>query len=133
MKVLIVTSAPVDGELLRGAIGDDADGAVVHVVAPALNESGLAFWVSDSDEAISDAQDVKAQSVEALDESAGDVTGETGEGEPLQAVQDALATFPAERVVIFSRPSDEQKYREDEIAEAEKRFGVPVTHSVLPE
>jgi hypothetical protein len=131
VKVLVVTSEPVNSELLRAAIGDDAEGAEVHVVAPALHESGLAFWVSDSDEAIGDATRVAEETVERLDEEGVDATGDTGESEPLQAIQDALATFPAERVVIFSHPSDERKYREEDIAEAEKRLGVPVVHSVV--
>ena len=51
-----------------------------------------------------------------------------GESEPLLALQDALATFPADRVLVFVREGDAARYREDDIiGEAERRFGVPVT------
>jgi hypothetical protein len=51
-----------------------------------------------------------------------------GDSEPLLALQDALATFPADRVVVFVRDEDAARYREDDvIGEAERRFGVPVT------
>jgi hypothetical protein len=43
-------------------------------------------------------------------------------------LQDALATFAADRVVVFVRDEDAARYREDDvIGEAERRFGVPVT------
>jgi hypothetical protein len=48
------------------------------------------------------------------------------------ALQDALATFPADRILIFSHPEGDRDYREDEsLADAEQRFGVPVTHAVI--
>ena len=44
-------------------------------------------------------------------------------------LQDALATFPADRILIFVRDdADDQRYREsDVVGEAERRFDVPVT------
>jgi len=130
MKVLVLTSEPVNAELLRAAVGEDADDAQVMVVSPALNESGVAFWMSDSDEAIADAQRVQEETVERLEEEGIAASGDTGESEPLVALQDALATFEADRIVIFTHPGDEEKYREDELTEeAERRFGIPVVHS----
>jgi len=44
------------------------------------------------------------------------------------ALQDALATYPADRVVVFVRNEDRARYREEDVlGEAEERFGVPVT------
>ena len=58
--------------------------------------------------------------------------GDTGESEPAVALQDALATFAADRIVVFSHPDGERDYREDEgLAEAEERFGIPVTHALI--
>ena len=52
----------------------------------------------------------------------------TGESEPLVALQDALATYPADRVLVFVRDEDGARYREDDVlGEAQRRFGVPVT------
>ncbi len=132
MRVLVLNSKPVGADELRDALGEDVGDAEIRVVAPALNESGLAFWVSDSDESIEEADEVQRETVERL--SAQDVTaaGDTGEGEPLMALQDALATFPADRIVIFVRAEDESRYREDDIAgEAERRFGKPVVQKIL--
>lgn len=132
MRVLVLNSKPVGADELRDALGEDVGDAEIRVVAPALNESGLAFWVSDSDESIEEAAEVQRETVERL--AAQDVTaaGDTGEGEPLMALQDALATFPADRIVIFVRAEDESRYREDDIAgEAERRFGKPVVQKIL--
>lgn len=130
MRVLVLTAEPLNAEMLRGALGDDAQDAEVHVVSPALNESSVAFWVSDPDEAIADAQQVQAETIARLDEEEIEATGDTGESDPLTAIQDVLATFPADRIVVFIHPGDQRKYLEDDIAgEAERRFGVPVIQS----
>ena len=51
----------------------------------------------------------------------------TGDSEPLVALQDALATYPADRVLVFVRDEDDARYREDDVlGEAQRRFGVPV-------
>ena len=130
MKVLVITAEPVNAELLRAALGDDARDAEVLVISPATNRSKMAFWVSDSDEAIEEAERAQEETVERLEEEEIDALGDTGESDPLTAIQDALATFPAERIVVFIHPGDERKYLEDDVAgEAERRFGVPVVQS----
>jgi hypothetical protein len=48
------------------------------------------------------------------------------------ALQDALATFDADRIVVFAHPDDQQKYRENNLAgKAQRRFGIPVVESVV--
>jgi len=132
MKVVVLTSEPVSADLLRAALGDDAREAEVMVVAPALHDSPMRFWASDSDEAIARAQEVQEESVERLEEEGVDAAGDTGESDPLLALQDALTTYEADRIVIFTHPGEEQSYREDElVAEAQRRFGVPVVHSTI--
>ena len=131
VKLLVVTPEPVDAELLRATVGDEAEGAEVLVVSPATHQSKLAFWVSDPDEAIHEAEVAQEETVERLEEAGVDAAGDTGESEPAQAIEDALATFPADRIVIFSH-AGEKDYREDEgLADAEQRFGVPVTHAEI--
>jgi hypothetical protein len=113
-------------------MGDEVNGAEVQVVAPASNSSPLAFWVSDPDEAIGEAQEAQAKTVESLGQEGIEAKGDTGEGEPLVAIQDALVTFPADKIVLFTRAEDEAKYREDDVAgEAERRFGRPVVQHSL--
>jgi hypothetical protein len=132
MKLLVLASEPLDAARLRSELGDEVKGAEVQVIAPALNSSPLAFWVSDSDEAIGEAEQAQAKTVESLEGEGIEASGGTGEGEPLVALQDALVRFPADKIAIFIRPDDEAKYREDDVvAEAERRFGVPVVQHTL--
>jgi len=132
VKVLVLTPEPVDANLVRSALGEDIEGAEVLVVSPATNRSKLAFWVSDPDEAIKEAEDAQTETVERLEEAGVDAAGDTGESEPGLALQDALATFAADRIVIFSHPEGDRDYREDEgLADAERRFGIPVTHALI--
>jgi nucleotide-binding universal stress UspA family protein len=132
VKLLVVTPEPVDADLLRNVLGDEVRGAEVLVVSPASNQSKMAFWVSDSDEAIEEAETAQVDTVERLEEEGVDAAGRTGESEPAQAVDDALATFAADRIVIFSHPEGDRDYREDEgLAEGETRWNVPVTHALI--
>ena len=126
MKLLVVTPEPVDAALLRATLGEDIEDAEVLVISPATHQSKLAFWMSDADEAIHEAEVAQEETVERLEESGVDAAGDTGESEPAVAIQDALATFPADRIVIF-RHAGSKDYLEDEgLADAEERFGVPV-------
>lgn len=132
MKLLVLTPEPVDAKVLRATLGDEVEGAEVLVVSPATNQSKLAFWVSDSDAAIDEAESAHTETVERLEEAGVDAAGDTGESEPAVALEDALATFPADRIVIFSHPESDRDYREDKgLAEAEERLGVPITHALI--
>jgi hypothetical protein len=128
MKLLVLATDPVSADDVRGALPDDElEGSEVLVVSPAVNESPVAFWVSDSDEAIADAQSAAEQTAAALRDRGARARATTGESEPLVALQDALATYPADHVLVFVR-DDDARYREDDVrGEAERRFGVPVT------
>jgi hypothetical protein len=132
MKLLVLATDPVDAGDVRAALGgEEVEGSEVLVVSPAVNESPLAFWVSDSDEAIADAESVARRTADALAEGGARVGVQTGESEPLVALQDALAMFPAERILLFVREGDAARYREDDlVGEAERRFGIPVTEVV---
>jgi hypothetical protein len=71
MKVLVLTSEPISAGQLHDALGGDADprDAEVMIVAPALQEGRVKFWLSDSDEAIAKAQEVRRETVEQLGEA----------------------------------------------------------------
>ena len=132
MKLLVLTPEPIDANALRTALGDDVEGAEVLVVSPAGNRSKVAFWVSDSDEAIAGADAAQEETVERLEEDGIDAAGDTGESEPAVAIEDALATFKADRIVVFSHPEGDRDYREDDgLAGAQERFGVPVEHAII--
>ena len=127
MKLLVVTSEPVSAQQLRDAVpGDvDTDDLEVMVVAPALQESTIKFWISDADEAIARAEEVRRESVEKLGGAGIQATGDTGESDPMLAIQDALNTFPADRILLFTGGED-GAYREDvDPGEITEQFGVP--------
>ncbi|HEY2258461.1 MAG TPA: hypothetical protein VGH45_02035 [Solirubrobacteraceae bacterium] len=134
MKLLVLTSEPVSADQLRTALGDRADPqeSEVMLVAPALQENALRFWFSDADRAIARAEAVRRQSLDQLGSEGVSASADTGEADPLQAVQDALLTFPADRIVIFSHPEGEKLYREDlDDRELEQRFGLPVDRAQI--
>jgi hypothetical protein len=126
MKLLVLAPEAVDAAAVRSALpGDDLEGAEVLVVSPALNPSGIRFWMSDSDDAIQQAEQASGATADALRAEGAQTRATTGESEPLLAIQDALATFPADRIIVFRGDGD--AYREEDLAEARERFGVPVT------
>lgn len=133
MKILVLTTEPVTAAQLRGALpatAADPEDAEVMVVAPALHKSALRFWVSDADEAIERADDVRRESVEQLGQDGVAASGDTGEGDPEDAIEDALKTFAADQILIFTHPESEQRYREDvDPDELARRFGIPVTQT----
>ena len=128
MKLLVLTPEPIDAEALRAVAGDEATDAEVLVVTPAVHESGLRFWMSDADEAIAAAQQTADETAELLEEDGIDAVADTGEAEPAVALQDALATFPADRIVVFHHPDDEQGYRE---ADGLDDLGVPIEYAEI--
>ena len=134
MRLLVLAPDAVDAAAVRRALpDDDLTGAEVLVIAPAIQESGLRFWMSDSDDAIQQAEQAADETAGALraETDARSVRATTGESEPLLAMQDALATFPADRVLVFQRDGDDERYREEHLAEAQERFGVPVSTARL--
>jgi hypothetical protein len=128
MRILVSTAEPISAELVRNVVGGVPEDAEVLVIAPATTHSPLRFWVSDVDEAIEHAEAVQAETVERLAEEGIDAAGAVGESDPLQAIEDALVTFPADRIVLVEHGPGERDYREDDdlAAQARDRFGLPV-------
>lgn len=134
VKVLVITSETISAQQLRGALGadDDPSALEVMVVAPALADNALQFWMSDADEAIARAEEVRVASVERLGQEGVPATGDTGEADPYMAIEDALKTFDADRIVLFTHGGEAQRYREDlDEGEIAERFGRPVDHARL--
>jgi hypothetical protein len=141
MKVLVLASEPISADQLRSALDSgsarddgahaepDLEDVEIRIVAPALHTSALQFWISDADEAISKADAVWRSSVAKLGSAGVDAQGDTGEGDPMRAIEDALANFDAERIIVFTHLESEHRYREDiDESELEERFGRPVEH-----
>ena len=133
MKLLVLTSEAISADELRSVVdGGESSQIEVMVVAPALQDSAIRFWLSDADQAISRAKEVSRRTVEGLGDAGIPARGDTGESEPLEAIEDALRTFRADKIIVFTRPESEQRYREDvDDTEVKERFGLPVEQVVL--
>lgn len=130
-RVIAVVSEPISGSALRSALGGDGEDAEVLVVAPALT-GRFHFLVSDPDKGIERAYAVQEETVERLLEEGFDAAGDTGDSDPLLAIQDALQTFAADRIVLCTHPDGKDNWREDGVVErARERFDVPVEHLVV--
>ena len=131
-KIIAVVAEPISGQALKSAVGaDTAEEAEVLVVAPALN-SKLKFLTSDADEAIARAEAVQEETVERLDEEGIDAAGDTGEADPLLALQDALQTYPADEIVLCTHAEGGRNWHEEGLVEeARQRFGRPVKQLVV--
>ena len=131
-RILALVAEPVSDQALASAVGSDvAEGAEVLVVAPALT-TRTRFLVSDVDGAIQRAEEVAAETVERLEAGGVDAAGDTGEPDPIQALEDALQTFEAEEIVLFTHPEGDRNWQEEGVVEeAERRFSQPVRHVVI--
>ncbi len=130
--MLVVTTAPLERAALRDEVrrhlrGEDAR---IRVVAPASKMSPLEWLVSDEDEAREEAEERAVRATEAVDEVA-PVDARVGDPDPLIAMEDALATFPADEIlVVTQRGADESWLEKDAARAAFERFALPVTHVV---
>jgi hypothetical protein len=103
----------------------------VLVVAPALNTKRR-FFLADPDPAIERAEEVQEESVARLGDAGIDAAGDTGEEDPLLALQDALVTYDADEIVLFTHAGGKRNWLEDGLVEqAKERFDPPVRHMVV--
>ena len=94
--------------------------------------SPLAWLATDDDEARGEAADIARSAKRAVQPEAGRVETEVGDSDPVQAIEDALRQFPADEVIIVTRPGEEAGWLEkDSAQEASERFGVPLTPLVV--
>jgi hypothetical protein len=132
-RILVIANETVGGQELLAALQSRAEDVEEHVlvVCPALN-SPLRHWVSDEDQARVAAQERLNGSLEAMRESGIDARGEIGDGDPLQAIEDAFRTFGPDEIIISTHPEGRSHWLERGIVKATReRFAVPVTHVVV--
>jgi hypothetical protein len=132
-RILVIANETVGGHVLRSAILEKSLDVreEVLVVTPALN-SPLKHWVSDEDDARAAAQERLDESLAKLSEAGVEARGEVGDGDPLQAMEDALRTFGADEIIISTHPAGRSNWLERGVVEkARERFAVPITHVVV--
>ena len=100
-NVLVVSTVEHAEDVLRAHV---ADADAIKVVVPAVRQ-GVLDWLANDHKAFRHAERV-------AEDTADQLPGETveavaGEANVELAIQDALATFPADEIVVVVRPSEE--------------------------
>ena len=128
-KLLVIATAPVEAGRLRDAVREHAgDEAEIRVVAPASDVSPLQWLANDEDAAREKAAGFASEAAESVEPEAARTEAQVGDTDPVQAIEDALRTCPADEVLVVTRPDDDASWLEEDSAqEARERFGVPVT------
>ena len=132
-RILVVANETVGGPELLSEIRERSHGhtARVLVVCPALN-SPLRHWVSDEDQARAAAQERLDESLASMRAAGLDATPEIGDGDPIQAIEDAVRTFQPDELIISTHPDGRSHWLERGVVEkARERFDLPVTHVVV--
>ena len=126
-NVLVVEAAEHAEGALRARLGDDVD--EVRVVVPVVRQ-GFLDWLANDERAASEA-------VEEASRLAGELPNvadaRKGEADVMLAIQDALATFDADEIVVALHPKEEASFAE-RLATADLRpsiDGVPVRAIVV--
>jgi hypothetical protein len=129
-NVLVVSTVDNAEREVRGYLGD-AD--AVKVVVPVVRQ-GVLDWLANDQRAFARAERV-------AEHTAAELPGETveavaGEAKVELAIRDALATFPADEIVVALRPEDQEGLVES-LATADAPSptvdGVPVRYVVIPD
>lgn len=131
-KVLVVTTVTPEEAELRDAISDADE---IRVVAPATDVSWLDWLTNAEDDARRDAREAAERVASALEgEATVEIDRTTQNTEAVQAIKDALRNFPADEIVVLTRPGEDSTWLDDEaVREAFDVHEIPVRHVELAE
>jgi hypothetical protein len=131
-KVLVVTTVAGDESELRDEL---ADADEIRIVAPAAKVSWLGWLTNAEDDARREAEQAAAQVAEAVrGETRVEVDPTSQNTDAAEDVSDALRSFPADEIVVLTRPGDDTSWLEDEtVRAAVDAHGIPVRHLELAE
>jgi GABA permease len=132
-RILVVANETVGGNELLSEIRNRSAGAHtrVLVVCPALN-SPVRHWASDEDGARESAQARLDTSLTSLRAAGLEVSGEIGDADPIQAIEDAVRTFRPDELIVSTHPPGRSHWLERGVVEkARTRFDVPLVHVVV--
>jgi hypothetical protein len=122
-NVLVVSTLAHDEPALRRVVGPDDR---VKVVVPVVRQ-GFLDWLANDERAFSRAEEVAIETAETL--AAEEVDAKAGEADLALAIRDALATFPADEIVVAVEPDEREALTEQlapEGAAVRSVDGVPV-------
>lgn len=104
-RVLLVVDELFRGdemaEGLKGQMGDH-DSVQILLVAPALAGNRVDQELGNIDVTFPEAEERMTAALKELSEAGLDAQGEVGDADPLVAIDDALARFPADRIVVVN-------------------------------
>jgi hypothetical protein len=132
-RILVVANETVGGQALHSLIERRSREIPTQIllVIPALN-SRVRYWVSDEDRARAAAKERLEASLDDMRSLGIDASGEVGDANPLQAMEDALRTFSAQEIIISTHPEGRSNWLERGVVEqARRRSAVPITHVVV--
>lgn len=103
------------------------------LIAPALTGSRLKQASGDVDDGIHAAEERLRESIASLREGNGlRIREHIGDADPLLAIEDGLREFPADEVLIITRPDGDARFMEADIFDrARRRLEQPITHISL--
>ncbi len=132
-NLLVVAGTGVDTGLLREHVKRHVGEQTVRVriVTAASGVSRLDWLTNDEDDVRAEAQSMADEVAAAV--GPGTVSeGEVGDSDPVQAVEDALRTFPADELILVTQPGTPGDWLEQGAGEESfRRFGLPVVNLVL--
>jgi plastocyanin len=131
-RILVVANDTLSEQALLGEVARLASAPRTHVLllAPALISRG-ARVTGAVDRPLDQARVRLAAALDRVGHNPG-VAGEISEGDPLEAIEDAFATFAADEVIISTRGERARNGLEPWLAGlARERFAVPVRHLVF--
>jgi hypothetical protein len=125
-RLLVVVTTDVSDatvrDFVRRSAGEDAE---LRVVAPASDISRLDWLTNAEDDARADAGALADKTAEAAPTS--DVQARVGDSDPVKAIEDALRKFPADEVLVITRPDDDASWLVAGSGEiAQTRFRLPI-------
>lgn len=135
-RLLILATSPNVSEPVRREIDRRARGRPTRamVVVPALAESRFEQATGDVDDAIAHAEEERGPAAEEARQAGATLVTEPriGDSDPILAIEDALREFPAQEILIVTRPAEEAAWMEEDLFDrARNRFRLPIAHFVV--
>jgi len=127
-NVLVVSTVEHADDVLRAHVGQ-AD--TIKVVVPVVRQGAL-DWLANDQKAFGHAEEVAERTADQLPGEA--VEAVAGEANVGLAIRDALATFPADEIVVAVRPGEEEGLIESIVTDSapqERIEGLPVRTVVI--
>jgi len=127
-NVLVVSTVEHADDVLRAHVGQ-AD--TIKVVVPVVRQGAL-DWLANDQKAFGHAEEVAERTADQLPGEA--VEAVAGEANVGLAIRDALATFPADEIVVAVRPGEEEGLIESIVTDSapqDRIEGVPVRTVVI--